>query len=137
MKMEFGYTTWLPQTELVKKFIKELENKKLMGTRCKKCGTKYLPPRSHCKCGCQDMELCEMPKNGKITAYTFVTFPPESMKKHAPYILAVAELNDGTKLLAHVTDVAIEELRVGLPVRVAVQRISEDRLVYVLKMDSQ
>lgn len=131
--MKFGYVSWLPQTELVNKFIEELKNERLMGTRCKKCNAKYLPPRSHCVCGSQDMEWYEAPKKGQIAAYTIVTFPPESMEKYAPYIVAVAELEDKTKLSAHVSGVTPKDLRIGLPVQVISHKVSEEKIVYKFK----
>jgi hypothetical protein len=131
--MRFGYVSWLPQTEMVDKFIEELKNGKLMGTLCKQCSTKYLPPRAHCKCGSHQMEWFEASKTGKLLAYTLVTFPPESMTRHAPYIVAVAELDDGSRLLAHITGVTPKTLKIGMRVQVVSHQVSEDRIVYKFK----
>ena len=131
--MEFGYTSWLPETLMMVKFLEALKEGKLMGTKCKKCGAKYLPPRAHCKCGSHEVEWYEAPTRGKLFSYTLVTFPPESMTKYAPYIVAVAELEDGSRLLAQITGVSPKTLQVGLPVHVVPRRISEDRIVYEFK----
>jgi len=128
--VKFGYVSWLPQTELVSKFIEELKNKRLMGTQCKQCAAKYLPPRAHCKCGSHEMEWFEAPKTGKILTYTLVTFGPESMAKYAPYIIAVAELDDGSRLLAHITGVTPKTLKVDMRVQVVSHHVTEDRIVY-------
>jgi len=131
--MKFGYVSWLPETELMSRFVEELKNNKLVGTRCKKCASKYLPPRAHCKCGSSEMEWFEAPRQGKILTYTLVTFPPESMSKYAPYIVAVAELEDGSRLLAQLTGVTPKSLRVGMAVHVVSHQVSEDRIVYKFK----
>ena len=131
--MKFGYVSWLPQTELVSRFIEELQNNRLMGTQCKQCAAKYLPPRAHCKCGSHEMVWFEAPKTGKILAYTLVTFGPESMAKYAPYIVAVAELDDGPRLLAHITGVTPKTLKVGMRVQVVSHHVTEDRIVYKFK----
>jgi len=131
--MKFGYVSWLPETELMSRFIEELKNNKLVGTRCKKCTSKYLPPRAHCKCGSSEMEWFEAARQGKILTYTLVTFPPESMSKYAPYIVAVAELEDGSRLLAQLTGVTPKSLRVGMKVQVVSHQVSEDRIVYKFK----
>jgi uncharacterized OB-fold protein len=132
-KLIFGYVSCLPETKLVAKFVAELKNERLMGTRCRKCGVKYLPPRAHCKCGSADMEWFEASRQGKILTYTSVGFPPQSMSKHAPYIVAIAELKDGSRLLAQLTDVTLKTLRVGMPVQVACRPVSTDRIVYEFK----
>jgi uncharacterized OB-fold protein len=131
--MRFGFVSFLPDTELVAKFLDELRNNRFMGTICKKCGTRYLPPRAHCACGSTEIEWYEAPKQGKLLAYTIVAFPPESMTKYAPYILAIAELNDGSRLLAHITDVTPKNLQVDMQVQVVPHQISADRLTFKFK----
>ncbi len=131
--MKFGYVSWLPETEFMQKFLEALKQDKLMGTKCQKCGTKHMPPRQHCQCGSSEFEWYEAPTKGKIFTFTMVTFPPDSMAKYAPYIVAVAELEDGTHLLAQLTGVTPTTLKVGLPIQVIPQRISEDRITYKFK----
>jgi len=113
--------------------MEELKNNRLMGTRCKKCGTKHLPPRAHCTCGSGEVEWYEAPKRGKLLTYTIVAFPPESMTKYAPYIIAIAELEDGSKLLAHITEVTPKNLKVSMQVQVVPHQISAERIAYKFK----
>jgi uncharacterized OB-fold protein len=131
--VKFGYVSWLPETEFMQKFLEALKQGKLMGTKCTKCGTKNMPPRQHCKCGSSEIEWYEAPTKGKIFTYTMVTFPPDSMAKYAPYIVAVVELEDGTRLLAQLTGVTPTTLKVGLPIQVVPQQITEDRITYKFK----
>ena len=131
--MKFGYVSWLPETELMAKFLEALKQGKLMGTKCQKCGAKNLPPRQHCKCGSSEVEWYEAPTKGKLFTYTMVTFPPDSMAKYAPYIVAVAELEDGSRLLAQLTGVTPATLKVGLPIQVVPHQITEDRIAYKFK----
>jgi uncharacterized OB-fold protein len=131
--MRFGFVSFLPQTELVTKFLDELKNNRLVGSICKKCGTRYLPPRAHCACGSTEIEWYEAPKQGKLLTYTIVAFPPENMIKYAPYILAVAELDDGSRLLAHIADVTPKNLQVGMRIQVVPHQISADRLTFKFK----
>jgi len=126
----FGYVSCLPETQLMAKFVEELRNERLMGTRCRKCGAKYLPPRAHCKCGSADMEWFKAPCQGKILTYTSVGFPPQSMSKNAPYTVAIAELKDGSKLLAQLTGVTLETLRVGMSVQVVSRPLPTGKIVY-------
>ena len=131
--MKFGYVSFLPETEIVAKFMEELKNNRLMGTQCKKCGTRYLPPRAHCVCGSKEIEWYEAPKQGRLLTYTIVAFPPESMTKYAPYIIGITELDDGSRLLAHLTDVTPKNLKVGMPIQVTQHQIAADRLAYKFK----
>lgn len=123
----------MPETDLMVKFTEALKEGKLTGTVCKKCGEKYLPPRAHCRCGSQEVGWYEAPTRGKLVSYTIVTFRPDSMTKYAPYIVAVAELEDGSRLLAQITGVSPKTLQVGLQVLVVPHQISEDRIAYKFK----
>ena len=131
--LKFGYVSWLPETDVVVKVVEGLKQGKLLGTKCSKCGTMYLPPRQHCKCGSHEMDWYEAPSKGKLVTYTMVTFPPDSMTKYAPYIVAVAELQDGSRLLAQITGVTPQTLQVGLPIQVVPHQISQDRIAYKFK----
>jgi uncharacterized OB-fold protein len=79
------------------------------------------------------MEWYEAPTKGKLATFTMVTFPPDSMAKYAPYIVAVAELEDGSRLLAQITGVTPQTLQVGLPIQVVPHQISQDRITYKFK----
>ncbi len=131
--MKFGYVSWLAETDLVRKFIEELRSEKLKGTICQKCGEKYLPPRAHCKCGSTDIEWFEAPRYGRIIAFSIINFAPASMAKFTPYIIAVAELEDGLRIPGHLTGVTPKDLKVGLSIQVAFQKLNEDRIVYKFK----
>jgi len=131
--MRFGFVSFLPDTELMAKFLDELKNNRLMGVKCTKCGNRYLPPRTQCACGSTEIEWYEAPKQGKLLTYTIVAFPPESMTKYAPYILGIAELDDGSRLLAHITDVTPKNLQLGMRLQVVSQQISADRLTFKFK----
>lgn len=132
--MKFGYISWLPETGLVLTFLDYLKDDKFMGTKCKKCNAKYLPPRCHCICGSNEMKWFEAPRHGKILTYTLVQYPPESMSRHAPYVVAVAELSDGSRILAQINCVSPKMLKVGMKVEVKSHRFSDERLVFEFKL---
>jgi len=131
--MKFGYASWLPETELVNNFIDALGKNRLLGTQCKKCSQKYLPPRAHCKCGSTDLEWFDAPNIGKLRTYTVVSFAPESMSKYAPYIVGVAEVEGGLSLMGQLTGVTPSMLKVGLPIQIVPHQPDTDRTVYKFK----
>ena len=128
--MKFGYTSWLPETELVSTFSDGLRDNKLMGTKCRNCGAKYLPPRIHCRCGSSQMEWFEAPSKGKILTYTLIAQPSESMSKYAPYIIAIAELEDGSRILAQLSESTLRAVKVGMQVEVVSHTVSGKGATY-------
>ncbi len=104
-----------------------LNEEKLMGSQCKKCGEIYTPPRSICiKCYATDMEWIEMKGKGKLAAFTCISVGPPFMneegfdRKH-PYCVGVVELEEGTRVDARIEGVEPakpETISIGTPVSV-------------------
>jgi len=58
---------------LMEKFIKALEKKKILASKCPKCGYVTVPPRNRCpKCSAkmEDGDVIELSGKGKLTSYT-------------------------------------------------------------------
>ena len=70
-------------------FIDYLENGKVMGTRCKDCGTAYFPPRSDCyQCLPGEMEWIEVSGTGKLVTYSKLEYAPIGFGAYLPFGLA-------------------------------------------------
>ncbi len=128
--MKFGYVTYEEVVPIASEFAKYLEEGKIMGNRCKKCDTKFLPPRSGCnKCFSTDMEYFEVKPEATLRGFTVIHFAPESFSDKAPYIVAVGELENGLSVLAHLVGVTSMP-DVGMKMKLVPQKISKDRIVY-------
>jgi len=128
--MKFGYAPWLPETEPVSKFTEALGDNRLMGTQCRKCKQRYLPPRAHCKCGSTELEWFDAPNRGKIRTYTVVSATTESMSKYAPYIVGIVDFEKDMSLIGQLTGVTRSTLKVGLSVRLVARKLDTDHIVY-------
>jgi len=104
-----------------------LNDEKLMGSRCKKCGALFLPPRSICvECYGNEMEWVEMQGEGKLVAFTCIAVAPPSMieegyDREHPYCVGVVELEEGVRVDARVEGVDVsrpEAIKIGTPVTV-------------------
>ena len=85
-----------------------LEENKLMGSKCRKCGSLSAPPRPICiHCHKSDMEWVQMSGKGKLAAYTCIaTGPPwmiaEGYDPKNPYCVGVVELDEGVRVDARI-----------------------------------
>jgi len=104
-----------------------LNESKLMGSKCKKCGARSVPPRPLCtKCYGTEMEWVEVPGRGKLAAFTCIYIAPPFMAAQGygrdnPYISGVIELEDGGRVDARIEGLdpeRPEEIRVGAPMKV-------------------
>ncbi len=104
-----------------------LSEEKLMGSKCKKCGSVYAPPRPVCiKCGSYDMDWVEMKGTGKLYAFTCIAIAPPAMAaegygRNNPYCSGVVQLDEGPRVDARIEGVNTrkpETIQVGTPMRV-------------------
>lgn len=116
-------------------FQQYLNERKLMGSRCKKCRALYLPPHPLCiKCYSDDMEWVEMKGKGKLAAFTCVYVAPTFMieqgyDRQNPYCTGIVELEEGVKISARILGVDAknaESIKIGTPLTVEFIEIGED-----------
>jgi len=108
-------------------FHKFLNEEKLMGSKCEKCGTLFSPPRPICiKCYSREMKWVELKGKGKLLTFTSIYVGPPWMveqgydRKH-PYCSGVVELDEGVKIDARIEGVdAIrpETIKIGMLLKV-------------------
>jgi uncharacterized OB-fold protein len=103
-----------------------LNERKIMGSRCKACGALALPPRPICTaCHSNDLEWVEFKGKGKLCALTSIVVAPPAMAREGfgrdnPYVVGVVELDEGVKAVARIMDVDArkpETIRIGVPLR--------------------
>jgi hypothetical protein len=106
---------------------KYLSEDKLMGSKCKKCGALFVPPRPICiKCHDTDMEWNEAKGQGKLAAFTLINIGPafmaaEGYGRNNPYCVGVVELEEGARVDARIEGVDTtkpETIKVGMPMSV-------------------
>ena len=103
----------------IEQFYKYCAQRKLMGSKCKNCGAIFLPPRIMCnKCYSTNLEWVELKGEGEIVTYTVIHVPPTLLKGQEPYVFAVVRLDEGVQIGGLVKDVKMEDLKIGLRVKV-------------------
>ncbi len=132
----FGKVNFTPYTK-VSKFAQDLRESKLEGTKCKKCGQVYFPPRADCsKCMASDMEWRSYSGKGKLVTFTTIHAAPTGFDDMAPYTIGVVDLQEGGRLLAWVEGIEPEELKIGMELRAVptiLEEVEELKVVYVLR----
>ena len=81
------------------------------------------------------MDWIELSGKGKILTYTKVFVKPASFSKEKPYIVAIAELDEGINVLSWVPGVEIEEMSIGKKVRLVPKVTDNKRAIYEFVLD--
>lgn len=88
--------------------------------RCRSCNHLVWYPRDFCpNCGSEDVELTLLRGSGTVYSYTVVRSERESWPELVPYVVAIVELDEGPRMLAHLEGPS-SDLRIGASVEVSV-----------------
>lgn len=74
-------------------FIELKNNKKILGTKCKKCGKVWMPPRINCSDCYEDTDWIELKQSGEILVSTIVWFTTSAFIKNVPYAIGFIKLD--------------------------------------------
>ncbi|TFF93604.1 MAG: Zn-ribbon domain-containing OB-fold protein [Promethearchaeota archaeon] len=110
-------------------FIDLMNEKKLQGTKCKKCGKVWMPPRVGCSDCFEDTDWIELPHTGEIMVSTIVWYTTSDFIQKIPYGIAFIKLdNADTGMLQGVfsENLVPSKIRKGQKVR-AVFKTKEKR----------
>lgn len=100
---------------------------RLEASKFKKSGKTYFPPRAvDPETGDTEQEMVVLPDTGKIVSFTVIRTAPGMWADNAPYALAITELTDGTRLMAQVADCDVNEVKIGMEVRIEFRRIQTE-----------
>lgn len=112
-----------------REYAEELKKGRLLGLRCNKCGAYTAPPKKVCmQCTSEDLDIVELSGQGIIRTFTVIRVPPEGFK--APYIVAVAELDEGPWLMGNVIGIDVDKATldlIGKKVRVGSKTVPGDK----------
>lgn len=100
-------------------FWEGLERGELRIQRCDGCGALRHPPRPMCP-ACGSMESDSVVASGLGEVYSFVVHHhPPVPGRQMPFVVALVELAEGTRIVGNVIEVDPSDVRVGMPVTVA------------------
>lgn len=111
----------------IQNYLDFIQNKKLMGSKCKDCGNLYAPVRKLCtKCNSLNMEWVELSGKGELAAFTSITvgtpyFIDLGYDRNKPYCFSVIKLEEGPMVSAQLVGVDESKpdlIKIGTPVKV-------------------
>jgi len=69
--------------------------------------------------GRRNLEWREASGKGTVYTYTVSHKAPPPLKHVAPFVVATVELFEGVRIMTNVSNCSLEEVRIGMPVRLA------------------
>jgi hypothetical protein len=116
----------------VNDFIDYLAQGKVMGTRCKKCGTMHFPPVADCaECLSSDVEWFEVTGTGKLISFSKLTYGPVGFEEDLPYSVALLDYGDYKVFGRIAKDIPDEALSIGMAMKTEPITLPNGQLSYV------
>ncbi|MDD5095037.1 MAG: Zn-ribbon domain-containing OB-fold protein [Dehalococcoidia bacterium] len=107
-----------------------LAQKRLMASKCRKCGALFLPPRAICPtCWESELEWVELSGKGKLAAFTCISITPTWMAaagygRNNPYCSGIIQTTEGPKIACRIEGVDArdpESIKIGTLVEVDIR----------------
>lgn len=90
-----------------------LERGELPGLKCNNCDSVTFPPMVRCReCSGTDLEIVEIGGEGIVRTFTVIRVAPEGVP--APYIVAMAEIDEGAWVMGNLVDISPDDAHMDL-----------------------
>ncbi|MHA1728877.1 MAG: Zn-ribbon domain-containing OB-fold protein [Promethearchaeota archaeon] len=120
----------------IKNYFDYLAEGKLMGSRCKKCSSLYIPPRKICeKCiSDENMEWFEFSGKGTLATYSLIHvgaryFSNQGYSMKKPYCFGIVKLEEGPNISGHVVGIDEsnpENFKIDMPLKAKFIKVEFD-----------
>ena len=109
------------------------EEPRLIGGRCKSCGTYFFPKfAAFHKLGCEQgpVEEVLLSRRGELVSYTVQYYPPPrpfvSPDPFVPYGIGLVALPEGIQIPGMLTGIKIEDVKTHINVELVVEKLFQD-----------
>ena len=129
--------------EIARHWRLKAQRYQLIGEVCPNCNEKIFPPRDVCPhcAGEATQPPFQFSGQGEVYSYTTVHNPPEGYEESAPYTVALVKLAEGPLITAQLTDVANNEVQIGMLVEMVTRKLrtqgDEGLIIYGYKFRPQ
>lgn len=127
--MSDKYEKPLPRIDETNRYYWEAARQhELMLQRCQECGQYRYPPGDSCP-RCLSDSMVWVKASGQGTVYTWTVFHQvyhPAFAKDVPYAVVAVALEEGPRLVTNLVDCKLEEIKVGMPVEVVFDDVTEE-----------
>ncbi len=111
----------------IEQFYRFMNEGKLMGAKCIKCGKIMLPPRPICiQCYSENLEWIKLENKGNLLTYTIIHVAPPQFQHLVPYAVGIIELEKGLKLPGMIKEVDFDKIKIGMELKIEVEPVTKE-----------
>jgi uncharacterized OB-fold protein len=101
---------------------------RLVMPHCLDCGHYHFYPRTLCpQCSSPRLEWAPCSGRGEVYSFTVVhRAPSPAFASAVPYVVGAVKLQEGPHLMTNIVHCAPDAVRIGMPVRVVFEKVSDE-----------
>ena len=105
---------------------------RLVGARCLDCQALYFPQAGFCcnpQCQGKRVERFLLPGRGMLHSFTIQRYRPPAlfrMDDWSPYAIGLVDLGEGLQVMAMLSEIALDEIRIGIALRLVFEPLYTD-----------
>ena len=123
----------MAQTLTARVWREQPQRYRMIANRCTRTGKVFFPPRIVAPGNLNaEFEEVQLSGKGKVVTFTIIRVAPTPYADLAPYALAVIETPEGVRFTAQVSDVPVEQVKIGMNVEFEFRRLYEDNEASVI-----
>lgn len=127
--MSEKYEKLLPRIDEVSRpYWEGAKRHELLLQKCQECGHYRYPPGETCP-SCLSDKLEWVKVSGRGSVYTWTVFHQAyhpAYKDDIPYAVVAVELEEGPRMITNLVNCRIEDIKMGMPVEVAFDDVTEE-----------
>jgi hypothetical protein len=127
----FGIVSFVTASK-VDRFVDLLDEGKVAGTRCKKCGHSFFPPRADCsQCLSGEMGWFEITGTGQLISFSTLIYAPTGFEQDLPYTIALVQYGNDVRVFGRLSkEIEPEDIRVGMNLHLAPVKFPDGHVSY-------
>jgi uncharacterized OB-fold protein len=109
-------------------FFEGAKRRELVIQKCAACGTYRFPPRDLCSnCLSNRSQWERVSGEGEVFSYSIMhqVYHP-GFAGEVPYAVVLVQLKEGPRITSNLVGVAAADVRIGMPVRVVFEKLSDE-----------
>jgi uncharacterized OB-fold protein len=95
----------------------------------------FWPRANSVRTGKRNLQWKPTSGKGELYSFTITHVPTAGFEARAPYVIGMIELDEGVRIIANLVNIEIEDVEIGMRMKVAWERLSDDITYFSFEPD--
>jgi uncharacterized protein len=97
----------------------------------------FWPRANSVRTGKRNLEWKPTSGKGALYSFTITHVPTPGFEARAPYVIGMIELDEGVRIIANLINIEIDEVEIGMRMKVAWEKLSDDITYFAFEPDKR